>query len=70
MLGFPGGSVVRNLPTNAGGTGNVGLLVSQGDPLVRKWQPTCHSCPERMGQRRLVGYSTYSHEELRGSISR
>ena len=46
MLGFPGGSVVRNLPANAGGTGNVGLLVSQGDPLVRKWQPTCHSCPE------------------------
>ena len=63
--GLPSGSVVRNLPANAGGTGNIGLLLGQGDPLVRKWQPTSFLPRKSHGQRRLVGYSAYSHKELR-----
>ena len=29
-MGFPGGSVVKNLPANAGDTGNVGLIPGSG----------------------------------------
>ena len=35
MGGFPGGSVVRNLPDNAGAAKDSGLI-----PWRRKWQPT------------------------------
>jgi len=30
MLGFPGGPVVKNLPANAGDTGNVGSILGLG----------------------------------------
>ena len=40
-LGFPGGSVVRNLPATAGGTG---LIPGSGrSPCRRKWQPRQYS---------------------------
>ena len=29
-MGFPGGSAVKNLPANAGDTGDVGLIPRQG----------------------------------------
>ena len=29
-MGFPGGSVVKNLPANAGDTGGVGLILGSG----------------------------------------
>ena len=32
-LGFPGSSVIKNLPTNAGDTGHVGLTPGGEDPL-------------------------------------
>ena len=39
ILGFPGGSVVKNLPANAGDTRHVGLIPGLGrSPVV--WQPT------------------------------
>ena len=38
--GFPGGSVVKNLPANAGDTGDVGSIPGLGRfPWSRKWQP-------------------------------
>ena len=39
--GFPGGSVVMNLPANAGEAGEVGSIPGTGKiPWRRKWQPT------------------------------
>ena len=39
--GFPGGSVVKNLPANAGAIRNVGLSPGLGRfPWRRAWQPT------------------------------
>ena len=38
--GFPGGSVVKNLPANAGDTGDVGSIPGlERFPWIMKWQP-------------------------------
>ena len=54
--GFPGGSVVKNSPANAGDMGFdlwVGTI-----PWRRKWQPTPVLLPgEFYGQKSLAGYS-------------
>ena len=51
--GFPGGSLVKNPPANAGATGDMGsipgLVFLQG---------------KSYGQRSLVGYSTWGHKDL------
>ena len=49
--GFPGGSVIKNLPTSAGDT----CLISElEDPLGMAWQPTAVFLPgESHGQRSL-----------------
>ena len=39
--GFPGGSVVKNLPANTGDTGDVGLIPGEKDPLEKEM--TTHS---------------------------
>ena len=36
VLGLPGGSMVKNLPVNAGDTGNVGLFLGQADTLEKE----------------------------------
>ena len=36
MRGFPGGSVVKNLPTNAGDTGDAGLISGSGRSLEKE----------------------------------
>jgi len=53
---FPGGSVVKNLPDNAGDAGfNPGV---RKIPWRRKWQPTPVFLPrESHWQRSLVGYN-------------
>ena len=54
--GFPGGSLVKNPPANAG---NIGLI-----PERREWQPTPVLLPgEFYGQRSLVGYSPWGGKE-------
>ena len=60
--GFPSGSVVKNLPANAG--------EEQFDPRVgkipwrRRWQPTPVFLPGKVhGQRSLAGYSPWVHKE-------
>ena len=51
--------VVKNLPTNAGDSGDVGLI-----PWGRKWQLTPVFLPRKFhGQKRLAGYSPWSHKQ-------
>ena len=38
MVGFPGGTVVKNMPANAGDARDVGSIPGMG--RSRKWQPT------------------------------
>ena len=61
MPGFPGGSVVKNPPANAGDGRD-----TEFDPWVgkiawkRKWQPTPVFLPGKpLGWRSLVGYSPW-----------
>ena len=45
--GFPGGSVVKNLPTNAGAAGNMGSIPESGrSPGVGRGHPLQYSCLE------------------------
>ena len=61
--GLPGGSVVKNLPGNAGG--RLGLAAWIGKiPWGRTWQPTPGFLPGKShGQRSLEGYSPWGCKE-------
>ena len=51
-LGSPGGAVVKNPPTNAGASGDLGSIPGSGRyPGVRKGNPLQHSCPENSTDR-------------------
>ena len=67
MQGFPGGSVVENLPANAG---DVGLIPGSGRfPSGRKQQPTPVSLPGKSHeQRSLAGYSPWGHKAIRYNL--
>jgi len=39
-MGFPSGTVVKNLPVNAGGTRDTGSITGSGRSKRRAWQPT------------------------------
>ena len=57
---LPGGSVVKNLPANAGAIGDVGSISVRKIPWRRKWQPTAVFLPgEFHGERSLAGYSSW-----------
>ena len=46
-MGFPGGTVVKNLPASAGDTGDVGLILGPGrSPGVENDNPLQYSCLE------------------------
>ena len=61
-IDFPGGSLVKNLLTNAGDTGSV--PGSERFPWRRKWQPTPGFFPGKShGQRSLAGYSPWGRRE-------
>ena len=63
-LGFPGGSVVKNPPVNAGDAGDVDLITGLGRSPGRKWQPTAVFLPGKShGQKSLVGYSPWGCKE-------
>ena len=54
--GFPGGSMVKNLPASTGDEASISGLGRF--PWRRKWQPTSMFLPGKsIGQRRLAGYS-------------
>ena len=45
FMGFPGGSVVKNLPANAGNAGDVGLISGSGrSPGGGNGHPFQYSC--------------------------
>ena len=58
-MGYPGGTVVKNLPANAGDIRDEGLIPGSGRfPRRRARQPTPVFLPgESHGQRSLTGYS-------------
>ena len=63
--GFRGGSVVKNLPTNAGDIGDTGLIPGSGRSPGRAWQPTPVFLPAVVhGQRSLVGYSPWGSQKI------
>ena len=56
MKGFPGGSVVKNLPTSAGDMGSVSGFGKI--PWRRKWKPTPIFLPRKShGPRHLAVYT-------------
>ena len=65
-LGFPGGSVAKNLHANSGATGDAGSIPGLGSfPWRKKWK----SIPVLLlgkshRQRSLLDYSPWGHEEL------
>ena len=61
MLGFPGGSVVKNLPAmrKTQVRSWVGKI-----PWRRKWQPTLVFLPGKSHGQRLVGYNPWGRKEL------
>ena len=63
-LGFPGGTLVKNLPVNAGDVRDMGSVPGWEDPWRRKRQSTPVLLPGKShGQRSLVGYSPWGHKE-------
>ena len=62
--GFPGGSVVKNLPANAGDKRDVSLIPGSGrSPGGGNGNPVF--LPGKFhGQRNLAGYSPQDHKEL------
>ena len=62
-MGFPGGSVVKNLPANAGDAGDKGLIPGSGrSPGVQNGNSPQYS-EKSHGQRSLAGYSPWGHKE-------
>ena len=60
MVKFPGGSVVKNQPANAGDQSPGQRLI----PWGRKWQPTpVFSMGKSQGPGSLEGYSPWSRKE-------
>ena len=66
--GFPGGSVIKNLPTDAG---DRRYKRHEFEPWVgkilwrRKWQPTPVFLPGKShGQRSLAGKSPWGHKDM------
>ena len=62
-MGFPGGSVVKNPPANAGDAGDVGSVPGLGRSLgVGNGNLVC--LPGKFhGHRSLAGYSLWGHKE-------
>ena len=51
-MDFPGGSVVKNLPANAGNTGHSGSIIARGRFLEgENGNPLQYSCLENMDRR-------------------
>ena len=66
LAGFPGGSVVKNLPANAGVARDLSSIPGSSRSLgERKWKPTPVFLPGRSHrQRSLAGYSPWGHKRV------
>ena len=63
-MGFPGGSVVKNLPANAGDAGSIPAWVGK-IPWRRTWQPTPIFLPGTShGQRSQMGYKSTGSQRV------
>ena len=63
-LGFPGGSVVKNLSASAGDAGSDPDAWVRKFLWSRKWQPTPVLLPGKsQGQRNMMGYSPWDSKE-------
>ena len=61
--GYPGGSMVKNLPANIGDEGSISGLGRF--PWRRKWQPISVFLPGKShGQSSLVGYIPWGHKRV------
>ena len=66
VWGFPGGSVVKNLPANAG---DVSLILGSGRSLGGgNGNPLQYSCLNKE-QRSLEGYSPWGHKRVRHDLT-
>ena len=64
-MGFPGGSVGKNLPATAGDVRDAGSVSGSERCAGRKWQPTPVFLPGKShGQRSLAGYSPWGHKRV------
>ena len=62
--GFPGDSVVKNLPANVGDTGDADFSWVRKIPWRRKWQSTpVFSSGKSQGRRSLMGSSPRGQKE-------
>ena len=63
-LGFPGGAVVKNLPTDAGDARDMGSIPRSGRPSRGgNGKPFQYYClGESLRQRSLAGYSPWGHK--------
>ena len=62
LLGFPGGSMVKNPPANSGDAGSISGL--RRSPQREKWQPTpAFLLAKSHGQKSLASYSPWSRKE-------
>ena len=70
IIGFPGGSLVKNLSANAEDTRDVGLTPGSGrSPRGGNGNPLRSSCLENSLDRSLVGYTTRGHKESEHILS-
>ena len=71
LAGFPGGSVVKNLPANAGDAKNVGSLPGSGRPPGEgNGNPLQYSCLENRMDRGTWQLQSMGSERLRHSRAR
>ena len=70
-VGFPGGSVVKNLPTNAGDSGDMGLIPeSRRSPAEGNGNPLQYSClGKSCGQKSPAGYSSWESQRVRHNLA-
>ena len=71
LLSFPGGTVVRNPSASAEDAGEKGWIPALGrSPGGGNGNPLQYSCLKKShGQRRLVGYSLWSHKITRHALA-
>ena len=64
-MGYPGDTVVKNLPANAGDARDMGLILGSGrSPGAENGNPLQYSCLGKFyRQRRLVGHSSRDCKE-------
>ena len=69
--GFPCGSMVKNLPANAGDAGDLGSIPGSGSsPGERSGNPLQSSCLGKSHrQRSLAGYSPWGHKRIRHDLA-